>query len=98
MWHGFQVPHSNLPVIITDPSTGHKQRSSLVSVLLNIAGVDANLHSQQEQIIHKGEQYLKGKEKLQEERRVVEMERGQKIKVCIICKSLDPSYTINDRP
>lgn len=35
---------SNIPVIIMDPSTGHKNTSSSVSVLLNIAGVDANLH------------------------------------------------------
>ena len=34
---------SQLPVIIIAPSTGHKNDSSSVSVLLNIAGVDANL-------------------------------------------------------
>lgn len=27
-----------------DPSAGHKRASSSVNVLLNIAGVDANLH------------------------------------------------------
>lgn len=32
------------PVIIIDPSTGHKKSSFLVRVLLNIAGVEANLH------------------------------------------------------
>lgn len=32
-----------LPVIIMDPSTGHEKLSSSVIVLLNIAGVDANL-------------------------------------------------------
>lgn len=36
-----------LPVIIIDPSTGHKNASSLVSVLLNMAGVDANLQRNQ---------------------------------------------------
>lgn len=44
------IPHSldmnmcDLPVIIMAPSTGHKKPSSSVTVLLNIAGVDANLH------------------------------------------------------
>lgn len=44
------IPHSldmntcDLPVIIMAPSTGHKKPSSSVMVLLNIAGVDANLH------------------------------------------------------
>lgn len=36
-----------LPVIIIDPSTGHKNASSLVSVLFNMAGVDANLQRNQ---------------------------------------------------
>lgn len=35
--------HHCLPVIIIDPSTGHENLSSSVIVLLNIAGVDANL-------------------------------------------------------
>lgn len=40
----------NLPVIIMDPSTGHKNPWSSVSVLLNIAGVDANLQKGKENI------------------------------------------------
>lgn len=41
----------NLPVIIMDPSTGHKNTSSSVSVLLNIAGVDANLQKGKENTV-----------------------------------------------
>lgn len=37
----------NVPVIIIDPSTGQRNASSFVSVLLNIAGVDANLERKQ---------------------------------------------------
>lgn len=33
----------SLPVIIIDPSAGQKSASSSVIVLLNIAGVEANL-------------------------------------------------------
>ena len=40
---------SDIPVIIMDPSTGHKNASSSVSVLLNIAGVDANLQKGKQQ-------------------------------------------------
>ena len=33
-----------------DPSTGHKKASSSVIVLLNIAGVEANLHKGKQKI------------------------------------------------
>ena len=42
----YKQVHFILPVIIMDPSAGHKNRSSSVSVLLNIAGVDANLQKE----------------------------------------------------
>ena len=41
----------NLPVIIMDPSTGHKNSSSSVSALLNIAGVEANLKKGKENTV-----------------------------------------------
>lgn len=45
---------NKIPVIMIAPSAGHKNASSSVNVLLNIAGVDANLQKQtQELCFHK---------------------------------------------
>lgn len=41
---------NKIPVIIIAPSAGHKNASSSVNVLLNIAGVEANLQNKQTDI------------------------------------------------
>lgn len=39
------IKRKRIPVIMIAPSAGHKNDSSSVNVLLNIAGVDANLQN-----------------------------------------------------
>lgn len=43
--------NGGLPVIIMDPSTGQRKSPFSVSVLLNIAGVDANLERRTKPIV-----------------------------------------------